>query len=236
MEIIKKIVPFEVKEFSDEGEFFTFKGYASTFGNIDRGGDIIEKGAFLDTIEEMKKNKDLLPVVWQHNHDSPIGIYTDFREDSKGLWVEGKLPRSDTFVAGRVIPQMKIGSVRKLSIGFSLWGGEGAFEMSDGIRRIKKVDLWEVSPVTIAMNNDANITEVKSICVEDYKSMSERDIEGALIAGTKFSSESAKTIVSSIKAIRLRDEEEKARRDGGKNDDWNAVINELKTLKEKLEG
>lgn len=229
MEIKKMVVPFEVKEFSEEDDFFTFKGYASTFGNVDRGGDVIVQGAFADSINEMKQSGDFLPAIWQHSSDTPVGIYTAFDEDVKGLLVEGKLPKADTFVSGRVIPQMKIGSVRKLSIGYSVWMDGGSFEIRDDVRYIKKLKLWEVSLVTIPMNNEANITEIKSL---DFKSLSDRELEGLLKSGVCFSSQHAKVIISALKATGLRDGDLGSHRDG---DDWSEVITKLKNMQQELE-
>lgn len=229
MEIKKIVVPFEIKQLKEEGDFFTFKGYASTFGNVDRGSDVILPGAFVDSINEMKQAGDFLPVIWQHDSDEPIGVYTAFYEDSKGLWVEGKLPKEDTFVSGRVIPQMKVGSVRKLSIGYSVWMDGGSFEIRDDIRYISKLKLWEVSPVTIPMNNEANITEIKSL---DFKSLSDRELEGLLKSGVCFSSQNAKVIVSALKAAGFRDGDPASRRDG---ENWSGIFNELKNIQKELE-
>ena len=43
----------EQKGLHEDDDVFTFEGFASTFGNIDRDGDIIVAGAFTDTIKEM---------------------------------------------------------------------------------------------------------------------------------------------------------------------------------------
>ena len=45
----KLAVPFSVKESSPNGEF---TGLASTFGNVDLGGDIVMRGAFTKTLRE----------------------------------------------------------------------------------------------------------------------------------------------------------------------------------------
>ena len=42
-------VDLEVKQISDTGEF---AGYASTSGNVDRGGDIVEVGAFKVSLDQ----------------------------------------------------------------------------------------------------------------------------------------------------------------------------------------
>lgn len=201
------IVNFEVKEIKEDDDgYFTFQGYASTYGNVDRGADIVEAGAFDETIKQYS-GEQKLPVLWQHNHDMPVGVYTEIRSDMKGLFVTGKMPKDDAFVRDRVIPQMKVGSIRKMSIGYSV----DDFEYDGDIRKLKKLNLWEVSLVTIPMNNEADITGFKSFSIKDFDGMTERDIEKQLRDGVKFSRESAKTIVSAIK--NLRDAEDDQERD-----------------------
>lgn len=147
-------VPFELKEMDEDEEFFTFSGYASTFGNEDLVGDIVVKGAFLKSI---KKNPNP-PVLFQHSSHSPLGIFTSMKEDDHGLFVEAKLPKSDSFVMERVIPQLKIKSIGKMSIGYivrdSEWKGD--------TRILKEVDLIEISLVTFPANPEANITDMKT--------------------------------------------------------------------------
>lgn len=158
-------VPFLVKKdnLTETDDFFHFEGYASTFGNTDRDNDVMENGAFANSIQKLIANGDNLPILWQHNMDMPLGIYLSFTEDNNGLFVKGKMPKSDTFVKGRVIPQMQIGSVRKMSIGFFITDSE--FQTTDDnktVRVIKDVDLLEVSLVTIPANDQADVTNMKS--------------------------------------------------------------------------
>jgi len=71
----------------------TFKGYASTFGNVDEVGDIIEQGAFTKTITERgPQGSKQIKVLWQHSE--PLGIPTVMQEDSRGLYVEGKISKT----------------------------------------------------------------------------------------------------------------------------------------------
>ncbi len=109
-----KDVPLEIKEVSEEDGFFTFKGYASTFGNIDRQDDVIQKGAFAVSL----KNNNIA-MLWQHASNEPIGIFPKAHEDNIGLYVEGKMPKDDEFVKNKVMPQLRIGSVKAMSIGFT---------------------------------------------------------------------------------------------------------------------
>jgi hypothetical protein len=154
MEIKKLTLAFEMKETSQDDEFFYFKGYGSTFGNVDLGDDMVVEGAFANTIKET----ELLPILWQHNSREPVGVYSELKEDSHGLFVEGKMPLDDDFVKGRVIPQMKIGSIKKLSIGYSVLDSEYA----GNVRMLKELKLHEISLVTFPMNTSADITNLKT--------------------------------------------------------------------------
>ena len=156
----KMVVPFEVKQLTEDEDYYIFEGYGSTFGNIDRGLDVVQPGAFKETIIElMSANKvGKLPVLWQHNQDMPLGTYTELREDNHGLYVKGRLPKADTFVSGRVIPQMKAGSVATMSIGYNTV----EHVMEAGVRLLQKLKLWEISLVTIPMNPLAEVTGIKA--------------------------------------------------------------------------
>lgn len=151
-----KSLAFEVKEFIEEEDYFIFEGYASTFGNVDYGNDIIEKGAFQKSLEAMPE----VPVLWQHKMHEPIGRSMAMQEDQRGLYVKARLPKADDLVKGRVMPQMKVGSIKEMSIGFFAMDYE---LRKDGVRIIKEIELFEFSLVTKAMNSQAVITNFKSI-------------------------------------------------------------------------
>lgn len=159
-DLVYKEFKFEVKQVDDEDtEFFRFEGLASTFGNIDRGGDTVERGAFADSLREM------MPVIlWQHRSQEPLGVPEAIFENDEGLVLKGVMPKSDDFVRGRVIPQMKIKSIKSLSIGFNIIEDEMK-KLDDGrtIRIIKKAQLWEVSLVTFPMDPKAVITNQKTV-------------------------------------------------------------------------
>jgi len=84
-----KSFPFEAKVDLDKNEF---EGYASTFGNRDLVGDIVERGAFAKTIQE-RLPKGLVKVLWQHYE--PMGLPKHMEEDSKGLYVVAKVSKTN---------------------------------------------------------------------------------------------------------------------------------------------
>ncbi len=186
-----KSFSFEVKEIQeDDSEFFTFEGYASTFGNIDLGDDIVEKGAFS---ESLLKNPSV-PVLWQHDMAMPIGKSIEMREDERGLFVKARLPKGDDFVKGRVMPQMKVGSIQEMSIGFFIKGA--SYDREKEIRTLEKIDLFEFSLVTKAMNPQARISGFKSFKELEIKSL--KDIE-TFLKDCGFSNKESLTLISKIK-------------------------------------
>lgn len=154
-----KSIPFEIKVGDIEGEGI-FRGYASTFGNIDEYNDIVERGAFARTI---KNRLGDISVLWNHDASEPIGYPLKIIEDKKGLFVETQLVL-DLPQGEQTFTRIKHGLVKRLSIGFSADPKKQRFETakSKTIRHLQDIDLWEYSPVTFAANRRAKITSVKS--------------------------------------------------------------------------
>lgn len=70
-------------------------GYASTWDNVDAGGDIVRRGAFTKTIQE-RVATGKVPLMVVHmlfggDTNETIGIITKAVEDEVGLWVEAEL-------------------------------------------------------------------------------------------------------------------------------------------------
>ena len=156
-----KAVRFNVESVDENsGEF---SGYAAIFGNVDDGGDVIERGAFSRTIKE---DFDRIKILSQHNDcELPIGKPLELREDDKGLFIRGNI--SDTQKGRDIQTLLKDGVLNELSIGYDAITFD--FDSEKGIRHLKEIRLWEVSIVTWAMNDQAKIDEVKSL-VESIRS------------------------------------------------------------------
>lgn len=134
----------------------TFSGYGSVFGVVDTYNEIVANGAFADTLAARSRP---LPILWQHRQDMPIGVYDSVREDSKGLYVEGRLLVKDVALAREAHALMASGAVSGLSIGY--WVRESTFDEKTGVRTLTKLDLEEVSIVTMPANDDARVDAVK---------------------------------------------------------------------------
>lgn len=187
---IKKFdIDFEVKEMGEEDDFFTFEGFASTFNNIDLGGDMVMRGAFSESLK-MRNPK----LLFQHKMEEPIGIITEVSEDDRGLFIKGKMPKEDSLVKGRVMPQMKVGSINSMSIGYSI--EEASYNEEKGCRMLEKVNLFEVSLVTMPMNESAVVTAMKSVYdVETLKDVHE------FLKGYGLSNKQRTVVIDRIKAM-----------------------------------
>jgi len=182
----------ETKAVGDEGQF---EGYASTFGNVDQGGDVVEPGAFIDSIVKAKKDRRTIPMLWQHDQREPIGIWVDMAEDAKGLFVQGRLILEDP-LAKRAHALLKANALGGMSIGYRyVPGATEQDEKRPGVTRLKKLDLREVSLVTMPMNIEARFTGVKAL-LEAGKMPTVREFEEFLRDAGGFSKSLAAAIAA----------------------------------------
>jgi HK97 family phage prohead protease len=136
-----------------------FSGHASLFGIVDSYNERVMPGAFAETIAARKAKGRPFPILWQHKTDSPVGPFDIVEEDSDGLYVEGRLLIDDVAQAREALSLMKAGVVTGMSIGY--WTRESSFDEKTGIRSLLRLDLEEISLVTIPALDDARVDSVK---------------------------------------------------------------------------
>jgi HK97 family phage prohead protease len=146
----------EVKDVGDDGKF---TGYGSVFGVVDTYQEVVAKGAFKESLREIKAKGRPIPVLWQHRSDTPIGIWEKLAEDEKGLYGEGKLLADAVSQAKEAHALLKAGAVTGLSIGY--WVRNSSYDEKTGIRTLTKLDLVEISLVTFPANDAARVDAVK---------------------------------------------------------------------------
>jgi len=135
----------------------SFTGYASRFGVVDLGRDLVLPGAFAESIA--RRGPRGIKMLFQHDPAEPIGVWLEVREDALGLFARGRiLPE---VARGReVLALMRAGALDGLSIGFRTV--EGRSDPKSGIRRLSRIDLWEISVVTFPMLPEARVSAVKN--------------------------------------------------------------------------
>ena len=187
------ICPFEIKAIDTKADpdNFIVEGLASPYGNVDSFRDIVEPGSFTTSLIKDGHGR---PILWQHNRDEPIGK-GEMTDQIAGLAVKIRLPKKDTFVSGRVMPQVEIGSVTGLSIGYRTIKEE--WDEVARVNRLLELDLREVSLVTFPANDNARITAakeyIKSFGYGDYNEPSYKEYP---LADDKTEFDSVKSIES----------------------------------------
>lgn len=177
---------FELKEIGEgDDSIGTFKGYGSTFNNVDRVNDIVMPGAFKGSIGNPKK----IAFLWQHDTKEVIGGFTKLEEDEKGLYMEGEF-NLDVQRGKEAYALMKKGHINSFSIGYQTKKDNWR---ADGVRELIKVKLHEVSAVTIPANPKATRTSVK----QDID-VTIREFEKQLLEGS-FGRKEAREIISIAK-------------------------------------
>jgi uncharacterized protein len=135
----------------------TFSGYASLFGAVDLGKDMVERGAFAKSLR--RRGSAGIRMLFQHDPNEPIGAWQEIREDWRGLFVKGRLAIGVS-KARETLELMRAGALDGLSIGFRTIKAKA--ESTTGVRHILEADLWEISVVTFPMLPGARVEAVKA--------------------------------------------------------------------------
>jgi HK97 family phage prohead protease len=128
-------------------------GYASRFGIEDGGGDVVEAGAYCDSLARASAEGRGVRMLWQHDPTQVIGVWDVVREDKRGLWVEGRL-LDGVAKAREAAALIEAGALDGLSIGYTV---KRAVKDREGRRVLKELELWEVSLVTFPMLPSARV-------------------------------------------------------------------------------
>jgi len=147
----------EIKSLKDSGEF---EGYGSTFGGEpDAYGDVVAPGAFTDSLKAHKAKGTMPKLFWQHNPDEPIGKWFDAVEDDHGLLMRGRL-NMDVQRGREAHALLKAEDIDGLSIGYRI--KEYSVDTESGVWTLEKLDLVEVSIVSVGANENAVVQSVKA--------------------------------------------------------------------------
>lgn len=157
-DLARKSFELELKELADDGSFVM---YAAVFGNVDRGGDAIEPGAFVNLDEFVR---DGFIALNHRSMELPVGYPTAATQDAKGLRVEGKFHSDPEAQRCRTVVRERLdaGKSVQTSIGYLI--EESSYEQrgKQQVRKLSKIRVYESSFVNLAMNPEAGVVEAKS--------------------------------------------------------------------------
>lgn len=149
------------------------EGLASTYGNIDNAGDIVEPGAYTRTIDAFNKRKNGMPFLAHHRHDLPIGRIKELRDTPDGLWFRGEFSKSRDGQNAR--EQFLDGTLDSFSIGYRVLKKEADRVNDQRVLRLKEISLHEISAVTFACNEMALVSAVKGDIASSFPTLSLED-------------------------------------------------------------
>ena len=158
-----KTKTFELKfKASDDG---IIEGYFSTYDETpDSYGDIIKPGAFTETIEKREASGHPFPLCFNHDFSSIIGAVDSVEDTEKGPFIKAHF--LDTQLAQDVRKMLQSGAIYQFSFAYDVLGWERPTDaqQKQGIFNIlTKLEVFEISVVTVPANQNAVVTEVKSV-------------------------------------------------------------------------
>ncbi len=144
------------------------EGYASLFGDPDRGGDIVTRGAYAASLKRLANEGRAVRMLWQHDPGQPIGVWDEVREDARGLYVKGRL-LDGVERAREAAALIAAGAIDGLSIGYRT---VKAVKDDKGRRLLQELELWEVSLVTFPMLPSARVgAKGDALCDTDLRDL-----------------------------------------------------------------
>ena len=163
------------KALPDSGFSFTIKGYASTV-DLDRDEEIITHEAILGCKNDLLK-KGSNTVLYNHNSDMPIGRVLNTEVDQKGLIVEVGISAAKD--CRNIRRKIREGILKAFSIGGRFKKVQVERDQDGKITAFKilKMELYEVSVVSVPANPEADIFAVveKMFKLDKEKAMSKKD-------------------------------------------------------------
>jgi HK97 family phage prohead protease len=148
-----KFTSLDLKSVDGEG---SFEGYASIFNREDMSRDVVLPGAFAESLRQ--RGATGVKMLFQHDANQPIGVWSALHEDARGLYAKGRL-MPEVGKAREVHALMRAGALDGLSIGFRTV--KGRRDRATGVRRLEQVDLWEISVVTFPLLPEARVAAMK---------------------------------------------------------------------------
>lgn len=184
----------KVDETSGQKRFY-IEGYASIFGNKDSCGDIVEQGAFSETL-----SKDANRVKFCYNHDMYSGVcgkVLELREDTKGLHFKAEI--IPTSIGSDLIKLIEFGAIDEMSIGYRTQEFKDEnIGTADIVRRIIKVSLVEISAVSRAANPEATIVSNERKAEQFKSNLSTLTNEAFMVIKTAVDTEYTTRVLKSI--------------------------------------
>ena len=158
-----KYKSFELKAKEDNAGMIA--GFFSTYDETpDSYGDIIKPGAFTETIAKRKESGHPFPLCFNHDFSAIIGAVDVIEDTEKGPYIEAHF--LETEQAQDVRKMLQSGAIYQFSFAYDVLDADKPTDeqKAKGIFNVlTKLEVFEISVVTVPANQNAVATEVKSI-------------------------------------------------------------------------
>lgn len=146
-----------------EGHAAIFDSWSETLGGIFPFKEKVKRGAFSSSLEQ-----DDIRALFNHDPNYVLGRNKagtlQLKEDERGLFV--RIVPPNTTWAKDLRKSIERGDINQMSFGFTVEEDEWRYEDGYDIRELKKVRLYDVSPVTFPAYT---ATDVGVRGMESYK-------------------------------------------------------------------
>ena len=150
----------------------------NSFGNKDDDRDIVQKGAFAKSLAERGVGSNTprkIAYLKFHDMRMPLGTFKELWESDRGLEAIGRI--DETPLGDETLIQMKNGTLNQHSIGFEYVWDKMDYSYDDDAFIVKELNLWEGSVVTIGVNENTPILEIRGKELEDIVTETMHDLE-----------------------------------------------------------
>lgn len=221
-----------------DGEFIA---YASVFGNRDSYGEVVEKGAFADSLAEWSKGDNPIPLLWGHNFADPdynLGYLKEAVEDDRGLKVHAVLDMESPKSA-QVYRLLKSGRVAQMSFAFDVEkesfvepvsedNGDGTKTVTPGYWSLEKLKLHEVSVVPLGANQETEVLAVKS-AAESLRAKAGKALSAKNEAAIRDTVDRLEASLDALKSVLPADEESEGEEDQDQTSGKGTVPGDVKS-------
>ena len=205
---------FEMKA-ADNG---SIEGYFSTYDKTpDSYGDIIEPGAFTETIKAREESGHPFPLCFNHDFSAVIGAVDSVKDTEKGPFISAHF--LDTQQAQDVRKMLQSGAIYQFSFAYDIKGRRNPTEEEEkeGVMNVlTDLEVFEISVVTVPANQNAVATEVKSVEPETKQGRRNRKADEEII----------RNCIKSLESLLDDGDEDKPAEDEAKSAEIAVEVNE----------
>lgn len=205
---------FEMKA-ADNG---TIEGYFSTYDKTpDSYGDIIEPGAFTETIKAREESGHPFPLCFNHDFSAVIGAVDSVKDTEKGPFISAHF--LDTQLAQDVRKMLQSGAIYQFSFAYDIKGRRNPTEEEEKegvVNVLTDLEVFEISVVTVPANQNAVATEVKSVEPETKQGRRNRKADEEII----------RNCIKSLESLLDDGDEDKPAEDEAKSAEIAVEVNE----------